>query len=177
VLVALLPLVHIRVLHWSTAGNIWFIAIAFFLWTNATLAIAQAKVSAVLPGLDIRAMTRRAIPVTADVSVAEAVRRAREGGARALVVVDGYGKPSGLVSEAAVTSLPVERQPWVPVSDLARPVDDDVTLLTDMSGEALLEAIQMTPATEYLVLDDVRAVVGVLARTDLVAALQAAGLH
>jgi Zn-dependent protease/CBS domain-containing protein len=177
VAVALLPLVHIRVLHWSTAGNIWFIAIAFFLWTNATWAIAQARVSAVLPGLDIRSMTRRAIPVTADLSVAEAVRRAREGGARALVVVDGYGRPSGLVSEAAVTALPAERQPWVPVSDLARPVDDDVTLLTDMSGELLLEAVQMTPATEYLVLDDRRAVVGVLARTDLVAALQAAGLH
>ncbi|HET7312642.1 MAG TPA: site-2 protease family protein [Mycobacteriales bacterium] len=177
VLVALLPLAQIRVLQWSTAGNLWCIVIAFFLWTNATWAIAQAKVSAVLPRLDIRTMTRRAIPVTADVSVAEAVRRARDGGARALVIVDGYGRPSGLVSETAVMTLPANRQPWVPVSDLARPVDDDVTLMTDMSGEILLEAVQMTPATEYLVLDDARAVVGVLARTDLVAALQAAGLH
>lgn len=177
VAVALLPLVQIRILQWSTAGNIWCIVIAFFLWTNATWAIAQAKVSAVLPGLDIRTMTRRAIPVTADLSVAEAVRRARDGGARALVVVDGYGRPSGLVSEAAVMTLPPDRQPWVPVSDLARAVDEDVTLMTDMSGEILLEAVQMTPATEYLVLDDKRAVVGVLARTDLVAALQAAGLH
>ena len=177
VLVALLPLVRIDVLHWSTAGNFWFLIIAFFLWSNATMAIAQAKVSAVLPRLDLRAMTRRAIPVTADVSVAEAVRRAREGGARALVVVDGYGRPSGLVSEAAVTSLPANRQPWVPVSDLARPVDDDVTLQTDMTGETLLEAVQSTPASEYLVVDKARAIVGVLARTDLVAALQAAGLH
>jgi Zn-dependent protease/CBS domain-containing protein len=177
VLVALLPLVRIDVLHWSTSGNLWFLAIGFFLWTNATWAIAQAKVSAVLPRLDVRAMTRRAIPVTADLSVAEAVRRAREGGARALVVVDGYGRPSGLVSEAAVTSLASERQPWVPVSDLARPVDDDLTLQTDMNGETLLEAVQNMPASEYLVVDTSRAIVGVLARADLVAALQAAGLH
>ena len=76
-----------------------------------------------------------------------------------------------------MTSLPVERQPWVPVSDLSRPVQDDVTLRTDMTGETLLEAVQTVPASEYLVVDDSRAVVGVLARTDLVAALQAAGLH
>jgi Zn-dependent protease/CBS domain-containing protein len=177
ILVALLPLVPIDVMNWSTSGNLWFLAIGFFLWSNATWAIAQAKVSAVLPRLDVRAMTRRAIPVTADVSVAEAVRRAREGGARALVVVDGYGRPSGLVSESAVTSLPSERQPWVLVSDLARPVDDDVTLRTDMTGETLLETVQNMPASEYLVLDSSRAIVGVLARSDLVAALQAAGLH
>ena len=177
VAVAFVPIFHIDVYGRSTYGNIWLVIIAFFLWTNATWAIAQAKVSAVLPGLDLRAMTRRAIPVTAEISVAEAVRRAREGGARALVVVDGYGRPSGLVSESAVTTLPSNRQPWVPVSDLARPIDDGVTLVTDMTGENLLEAVQQTPASEYLVVDDQRAVVGVLARSDLVAALQAAGLH
>jgi CBS-domain-containing membrane protein len=41
----------------------------------------------------------------------------------------------------------------------------------------LLEAVQQTPATEYLVVDHLGAIVGVLARTDLVSALQAAGLR
>jgi Zn-dependent protease/CBS domain-containing protein len=177
VAVAVVPMFDVRIVGGSTSGDLWLIIIAFFLWTNASLAIAQAKVSAVLPRLDLKAMTRRAIPVTAELSVAEAVRRARDGGARALVVIDGYGRPSGLVSEAAVTSMPVSRQPWVPVSDIARPVDGDLTLRTDMTGEALLEAVQTTPATEYLVVDQANAVVGVLARTDLVAALQAAGLR
>jgi CBS-domain-containing membrane protein len=147
------------------------------MWTNASIAIAQAKVSTVLPQLDIRAMTRRAFPVAAELPVAEAVRRARDAGARALVVVDSNGKPSGLVSEAAVTALPAARQPWVSVSDLARPLADGLTLRTDMTGEALLQAVQQTPATEYLVLDQADAVCGVLSRTDLVAALQAAGLR
>ncbi|MDQ1705923.1 MAG: hypothetical protein QOF18_2289 [Frankiaceae bacterium] len=161
----------------STAGSLYLIVIAVFMWTNASIAIAQAKVSTVLPQLDIRAMTRRAFPVAAELPVAEAVRRARDAGARALVVVDSNGKPSGLVSEAAVTALPAARQPWVSVSDLARPLADGLTLRTDMTGEALLQAVQQTPATEYLVLDQADAVCGVLSRTDLVAALQAAGLR
>jgi CBS-domain-containing membrane protein len=40
----------------------------------------------------------------------------------------------------------------------------------------LLRAVQTTPATEYLVLDPAGQITGVLSRTDLVAALQAAGL-
>jgi len=177
VAVAVLPALKFSVRGHSSYGEIWLILVAMFLWSNASLAIAQAKVSQVLPRLDLRAMTRRALPVTADVSVAEGVRRAREAGARAVVVVDGYGKPTGLVSESAVGALPPHRQPWVPVSDLARPVDEGLTLRTDMTGESLLESVQETPATEYLVLDEVGAVVGVLARTDLIAALQAAGLR
>jgi Zn-dependent protease/CBS domain-containing protein len=161
----------------TTLGALYFIVIAMFIWTNATIAIAQAKVTGVLPRLDIRSMTRRAMPVAAELPVAEAVRRAREAGARALVVVDGLGKPSGLVSEAAVSALPEQRQPWVAISDLARPVDPSLVLRTDMNGESLLQAVQSTPATEYLVVDNVGAVCGVLSRIDLVAALQAAGLR
>jgi len=161
----------------TTFGALYLIFIALFIWTNATVAIAQAKVTGVLPRLDIRELTRRAMPVAAELPVSEAVRRAREAGARALVVVDGLGKPSGLVSEAAVSALPLQRQPWVSVSDLARPVDPGLVLSTDMNGEALLQAVQLTPATEYLVVDNVGAICGVLARIDLVAALQAAGLR
>ncbi|MDQ1697147.1 MAG: hypothetical protein QOJ03_2500 [Frankiaceae bacterium] len=161
----------------STFGALYLVVLAVYMYSSASVAIAQAKVSDVLPRLDIRAMTRRAFPVTAEVPVAEAVRRAREAGARALVVVDGNGKPSGLVSEAAVSALPAQRQPWVSVSDVARPVDTGLVLSTDMDGRALLEAVQVTPATEYLVVDHVGAVCGVLARIDLVAALQAAGLR
>ena len=161
----------------STVGALYLVIIAMFIWTNATVAIAQAKVTGVLPRLDIRAMTRRAMPVAAELPVAEAVRRARDVGARALVVVDSLGKPSGLVSEAAVSALPPQRQPWVAISDLARPVESSLVLRTDMNGEALLQAVQAAPATEYLVVDNVGAVCGVLARIDLVAALQAAGLR
>jgi Zn-dependent protease/CBS domain-containing protein len=160
----------------STLGSLYLVILGVYMWSSASIALAQAKVSNVLPRLDLRAMTRRAMPVTAEVPVAEAVRRAREQGARALVVVDAMGKPSGLVSEAAVSALPAQRQPWVSVSDVARPMTDGLVLRTDMSGESLLQAVQHEPATEYLVVDKAGAICGVLARIDLVAALQAAGL-
>jgi CBS domain-containing protein len=161
----------------SLFGSLYLVILAVFMWANASLAIAQAKVIGVLPGIDIRSLTRRAMPVTAELPLAEAVRRARENGARALVVVDGNGKPNGIVSEAAVSATPEQRQPWVMVSDLSRPLADGLVLRTDMSGEALVEAVQTTPATEYLVVDKVGAVCGVLARIDLVSALQTAGLR
>ena len=157
-------------------GGLYLLVLAFFIWTNASMAIAQTKVLTVLPKLDLSTMTRRALPVAPDLPVAEAVRRARDAQARGLVVVDAYGRPSGLVSEAAVSAMPEQRQPWVPVSDLARPLEDGLLLRTDMSGERLLQAVQTTPATEYLVLDVAGKIKGVLARTDLIAALQAAGL-
>ena len=158
-------------------GGIYLLILAYFMWSNASIAIAQTKVSAVVPRLDVRALMRRALPVAPDLPVAEAVRRARDVDARGLVVVDAYGRPSGVVSEAAVTAMPVARQPWVSISDLARPVEEGLVLRTDMTGEGLLQAVQTTPATEYLVLDPAGVVAGVLARTDLVAALQAAGLR
>jgi Zn-dependent protease/CBS domain-containing protein len=158
-------------------GGFYLLILAYFIWSNASIAIAQSKVSNVVPKLDIRALTRRALPVSPDLPVAEAVRRAREAEARGLVVVDAYGKPSGVVSEAAVTAMPAARQPWVSVSDLARPVEAGLVLRTDMTGEGLLQAVQTTPATEYLVVDTAGVLAGILARTDLVAALQAAGLR
>jgi Zn-dependent protease len=161
----------------SFIGGLYLVILAVFMWANASLALAQAKVIGVLPRIDIRSLTRRALPVTAELPLAEAVRRAREDGARALVVVDGNGKPNGIVSEAAVSATPEQRQPWVLVSDLSRPIAEGLVLRTDMSGEALVEAVQSTPATEYLVVDKVGAVCGVLARIDLVSALQAAGLR
>lgn len=161
----------------STAAAIYLAIVAAYIWMGATMSMTQAKVSEIVPGLDLRALTRRALPVTAELPVAEAVRRARDAGARALVVVDGNGKPSGLVSEARVSALPQQRQPWVSVSDLARPVVPDVVLPMSLTGEELMRAVQERPATEYLVVDAAGKVCGVLARIDIVAALQAAGLR
>ncbi|HEX6605246.1 MAG TPA: CBS domain-containing protein, partial [Sphingomicrobium sp.] len=133
----------------SAIGTAYLVILAMFIWANASIAITQAKVIGVLPGIDIRALTRRALPVTAELPLAEAVRRAREAGARALVVVDGNGRPNGIVSEAAVSAMPQQRQPWVPVSDLSRPIDDGLVLRADMTGEALVQAVAPTMRARF----------------------------
>jgi Zn-dependent protease len=157
----------------STIGIIYFLLIALFLYQGATQALAQARVGAVLPTLDIRRLTRRAITIAADVPLAEAVRRAQAAGARALVIVDGRGRPDAVVNEAAVAAMPAERRPWVPVSSLARRIQAPMILRTDADGERLMETLRDHPATEYLVVEPTGAVYGVLAQADVTTALRA----
>jgi CBS domain-containing protein len=121
--------------------------------------------------MSARSLTRRAVPVAVDVPLAEALRRAQLVGAGGLVVVDGAGSPVGLVSERAVQEVPVERRPWVSVGDLSRRLDSDLTLLADLSGEQLVEAITSRPATEYLVVEANGDVFGMLATADVERAL------
>jgi Zn-dependent protease/CBS domain-containing protein len=158
-------------------GAFYLCFVAVFIWVNASLSIAQARVGAVVPGLSLAQLVRPALTVEAQLPLAEAVRRARAIGARALVVVDGRDRWSGIVSEAAVQATPVERQPWVSVSDLARPVEAGLVLSPTLTGADLMTAVQQTPATEYLVAGADGALQGVLARTDLIAALRAAGVR
>ena len=69
----------------------------------------------------------------------------------ALVVVDGAGRVEGIVSEAWVRQVPVERRPWVAVADGARRVEPALVLAPALVGEDLLTAMQEAPAAEYLV--------------------------
>lgn len=150
---------------------VWAALIAMLLWTGATQALASGRVRSRLPRLDLRQITRRAAPVIADVPVAEAMRQAQEAGVTSLVVVDAAGRPTGLVSEAAVKATPADRRPWVPVSQLARSVSDGLVLKLDAGGEDVLAAMRATPASEYLVVDAEGAVFGVLSVADVEAAL------
>jgi Zn-dependent protease len=158
-------------------GAIYLAVLGFMIWSNASIAISQARAGAAVPHLNISSFVRPAITVEAQLPLAEAVRRARAIGARALVVVDGRDHWSGIVSESAVQATPTDRQPWMSVSDLARPLESGLVLSPGLVGEALMSAIQKTPATEYLVADSDGALRGVLARADLVAALRAAGVR
>jgi Zn-dependent protease/CBS domain-containing protein len=160
-----------------TFGALYAAFIAVFIWSNASISIAQARVGVAVPTLNLTSFVRPALTVEAQLPLAEAVRRARAIGARALVVVDGRDRWAGIVSEAAVQATPVERQPWMSVSDLARPVEAGLVLSPTLNGEDLMTAIQLTPASEYLVAGSDGLLRGVLVRADLVAALRAAGVR
>ena len=64
--------------------------------------------------------------------LAEALRRASASGVRALVVVDGAGRPTGLVSEASVNATPEDRRPWVPVGQVARSLEAGLVMPRDV---------------------------------------------
>jgi hypothetical protein len=127
--------------------------VSAFIYAGATATLQQARLATRLPRASVAALARPALAVAGDVPLAEAVRRAQSADVRAVVVVDSTGAPSALVSEAAVLATPEDRRPWVPVSSVARRLQDGLLLDPSLTGEQLLEAMRRTPASEYLVAD------------------------
>ncbi|MFD4659079.1 site-2 protease family protein [Kitasatospora sp. NPDC058444] len=148
--------------------------LAAIIWNGATGSLRNARLKEVLPGLRLRELARRAVEVTADTPLGEALRRAREARAGAVIVVDGRGEPIALVREAAVRSVPEHRRPWVAVGALARDLEPGLRLSADLGGEDLLRAVQATPAGEYLVVEADGRVYGVASLSDIEQRLTAA---
>ena len=134
---------------------------------RSSQSIKATRVRERLPSVSARRLARKAIPIPADLPLSEAVRRAEEAGARALVVVDPENAPIAIVSESAVIATPPERRPWIESGTLARRLDPSLVLPADLSGMTLIDAVRKVPATEYLVVEPTGQVYGVLAATDL----------
>ena len=146
---------------------VWLAVIAAFMWTGAGQAIKATRFRERLPTLQARRLARKAVSVAANTPVAEAIRRAEENQARAVVVVDHEDKPIAIVNETAVMATPPQRRPWIEAGSLARTLAPDLVLSADLSGLALLDAIRRAPATEYLLVEPSGQVFGVLATRDV----------
>jgi CBS domain-containing protein len=146
---------------------IWLVVIAAFMWTGAGQAIKATRFRERLPALQARRLARKAVSVAADTPLAEAIRRADESQARAIVVVDHEDKPIAILNETAVMATPQQRRPWIESGTLARTLEPDLVLPADLSGMALLDAIRRAPATEYLLVEPSGQVYGVLATRDV----------
>ena len=141
--------------------------LAAIIWTGAGNSLRMARLRERLPGLNARALTRRAVPVTGETPLSEALRRANDAGARALVVVDGQGAPVSVVREAGIAGVPQHRRPWVPVSTLAQDLTEGMRVPAGLTGEGLLDHLRATPATEYLVVEETGEIYGVLSTSDV----------
>jgi Zn-dependent protease/CBS domain-containing protein len=141
--------------------------LAAIIWTGAGNSLRMARLRAHLPDLRARVLTRRAVPVTAETPLSEALRRADEAGARGLVVVDGLGDPVSLVREAAIASVPQHRRPWVAAGSLAQELREGMRVPADLAGEELLAHLRATPATEYLDVEETGEIYGVLSTGDV----------
>ncbi|WP_184758637.1 site-2 protease family protein [Streptosporangium album] len=146
---------------------IWPVLLASFIWLGATQSLRGARVRARIPQVNARALARRAIAVTGDLPLAEALRRAAEAQAGAMVVVDHEGHPTGIVNEVAVEATPESRRPWVTTGSLARTLEPSLVLAADLSGESLIDAMREAPAGEYLLVERGGEIFGVLATSDV----------
>ncbi|GAA0622798.1 hypothetical protein GCM10009547_27220 [Sporichthya brevicatena] len=152
---------------------VWGGLLGGFIWFGATASLRGAQIREKLPSIGARTLARRALPVETGLPLAEALRRAGAFGATGLVVVDGTGRPVGLVNEAAVAATPEQRRPWVAVETLARRLEPGLRVSADLTGESLIRYLDATPATEYLVVEADGSVVGVLATADVRRAVEA----
>lgn len=141
--------------------------LGLFLWTGATGAMAHARIRTRLPALVARPLARRTLTVPEDLPLGEAVRRAQEAQAGSIVTVSADGTPRGIVSEAAVSAMPEERRPWVPVSTVSRAMEEGLSLPADVAGEELILAISRRPADEYLLVETDGRIYGVLSTADV----------
>ncbi|THJ14783.1 site-2 protease family protein [Nocardioides sp.] len=159
----------------SVVNPVLLCVVAVFLWTGATQSLHSAKVVGRLSAVVASDLARRTLAVPDDLPLAEAVRRAQEARAGSIVTITSDGRPIGVVDEQAVKAMPEDRRPWVPVSMVARGLDDGVTLPASITGSQLVEAIRRTPASEYVLVADDGSVFGVLATADVARAIRQAG--
>ncbi|MFB9837160.1 site-2 protease family protein [Actinoallomurus acaciae] len=151
--------------RWLTV--VWAALVASFIWVGAGEAIRVARIRDRIPLLNARALARRAVSVPQNTPLAEAVRRAQEAGAGAIVVVGHDDDPVGIVSETAVIATPEHRRPWVETASLTRALDPGMILPADITGEDLVAAVNRAPASEYLLVEPSGETYGVLAAQDL----------
>ena len=151
--------------------------IAAFLWSGASASIANARIRRRLPALQARPLARRVVAVPEDLPIAEAVRRAQDDGAGAIVVHAGDDRLSGIVSEKALLAVPEERRAWVPARDVARSVEQGLVLGADIAGEDLVRAMASTPAEEYVLVEPDGTLFGVLATADVDRAFEEGALR
>ena len=144
--------------------------IAMFLWTGASQALVVAKIRSKIPALRARELARRAVQVTADVPLAEALRQAREAQAGSIVVVTGNDRPLGIVNEPAVVAAPEDRRAWMSTGSVTTRLEHGMTLPADITGETLVRAMQARPASEYLLVEPDGSIFGVLVTADVDAA-------
>src|SRR3954469_17660657 len=147
--------------------------ISIFLWSGASQALESARVRSRMPSLVARDLARRTLTVPGDLPLAEAVRRAQEAQAGSIVTVTAGGVPVGVVNEAALLSVPADRRAWMPVSSVARAIEEGLRLPAGIGGEDLIRAISSRPAGEYLLLDADGSIFGVLSTADVDRAFRA----
>jgi Zn-dependent protease/CBS domain-containing protein len=147
------------------------IALAAYLWLQASAALRYATVLDRLPGVSVPGLLRSGVFVADTVSVSEALQQAWQAEARGLVLLDAASEPSAIVDEQLIGAVPPERRPGTPVSTVARPLEAGLVIPDDVDAAELLRRMQLTPSREYLVVRPDGSAVGIITARDFAAQL------
>ena len=157
---------------WLTGGErglvtvIWMLLVAALLWQGAGQAIALARWRRRSVLARARDLLRPAVAVPSTATVAGARSAAAGANATAAVVLDVYGRPAGIVDEAAVATVPPDRAGDVSASAVSQALTTGAVVDAGLEGEDLLARMQANPAPRYVVVDG-GGVVGILEWQDV----------
>ncbi len=158
--------------HDVTSG-VWLVLIAGLLWQGSSRAIGLAgwqRRAALLRSGDL---LRAAVPVPSTATVASALTAAAQAGARAVVVLDVYGRPASIVDLETASQVPLHRTRDVTAAAVAQALPLGAVLPAGLGGDELISWLQGAPSARYAVVDQQEHVVGVLDWEDVARFVQA----
>jgi Zn-dependent protease len=161
----------------STNGSgpaAYFLGVAALIALGAGSSLKRSKVVAKLPSVLASEVQRRAVTVEANLPLAEALRRAEVLNVTAVIVNDSSGRPWAIMNGAAADAVPLARRPWTTINQVSRPIEDGMRIPESLGGQELMDRLQTTPASEYLVYGPDDRPTGVLVMVDVVARIDPA---
>ncbi|MCB0916489.1 MAG: site-2 protease family protein [Actinobacteria bacterium] len=173
VIVVVIPL-GLAALPGSNLGLLTVVVAAVFgvfVWIGATASLRQSTLEQRIPELRAGSLARRAVPARTQESLALARQRMADAHAGAIVVIDDFGHPTGVVNETAASATPPDRRPWIPVNSLSTPLPARAMVRADVAGHDLIDALRQANAPAVIVVDATGAIYGVLFIDDVEQAL------
>ncbi len=150
----------------------WGLLLAGFIWFEASRSLKVAGMSRIIARLTVGDLLRPVVFVPHDTPLASALALPRHSDA-AVVVTDAHGAVAGIVRPESAAAVPVERQPWVPVSSVAASAGSGDRLTPQLGGVELIAALTSHPSPVHLVEDAAGTVYGVVVTADVEEALSA----
>ncbi len=155
-------------------GSAYLLFVAALVGLGAGSALKNSRVIEKVPALVAGAIARPAVTVDANLPLSEALRRADAMRVAAVIVADSGGNPWAVMNGAAADAVPAERRPWTTINQVSRPIEDGMRLPEALSGQALMDRLAETPASEYVVFSPAGQPSGVLVMVDVVARIDPA---
>ena len=164
---------------WSLSSNgrgpgSYLLGLAALIALGAASSLKRSKIIVKLPGIVAGLVQRPAVTVEANLPLSEALRRAETLGVTAVIVNDSSGRPWAIMNGGAADAVPLERRPWTTINQVSRPLEDGMRIPESLGGQELMDRLQTTPASEYLVYGPDERPTGVLVMVDVVARIDPA---
>lgn len=151
---------------------VWGLLLASFVWLEASRSLRAVALTQAIARLDVGSLTRPALLLPQETSVADALDKLERSGRAEIVLTDPQGRPVGIVSAAAMAAVPLDRRRHMPVSGAARSTSAGSALPASLSGRDLIARLNASRQELHLVVDAAGSVYGVLVTSDVEAQLR-----